>query len=957
VLALVIMRWVVLAVVLVVVSVTGRAQEPVFRAGVDLVTVDAIVVDKDGRPVTGLTADDFLLTVDGKPRNIDAVELVSVRPSDAPADLRLPDVSSNDVSEPGRLLILVVDRNNIRVGDGRVALDGLRDLVSGLSPRDRLGLVTLPGGGPIVQPTSDHRAVLEALTRVRGMETQQLDPLMKLTISEALRIDRNVPGTLTKVVERNCIGGGQAAPEDIADDPVSGKLSQYSLCKIRVQTAAGRLVREIRASNSEVIASLDALLEGLRDVDARKTIVYVSQGLVFDQQMQGQLRAFGSRVAAASATFYAIQMNAPGVSSIDGGMVPDFQEDQDIRADGLYYLAGVTGGALFRPGAGLGVTAARIARETSARYALGFQVQSGERDGKRHDIKVALRRERGLTIRHRTEFTAEVRPKRFTHAPETLGAALSQPTLLAAVPLRVAPTLVPDGSNQPKVLLAAAVGANALSGRYARTRLAYEIFDADGRRYGQTEEVDAVTPVYSVALRMWPGRYRIKVAVKDAEGRLGSLEHPFEVTAPPDDALHVGGAMLFRDTGETTTPALLVDAPAGERAIGVHVFVHAPTPAAMDGVGGAIEVTHVDEQATRFTGPMALTCDKVGTGCELDTTLPSSRWPAGRYRADATISKSGAPVAHTIRTFDLIAIASEAPPLTDGGSASPSAPRSAVLDGVLSRATAYVESYGARAVSTLAEERYVQAIVDSPLIDRAEALSWRDQPGEARKRTPGVAERRQIAADLLMVKSDAGWLVPYRDVAAVDGRPVKDRDARAMQLFTSGGQPSPATLRQITEEGARYNLGNVRRTVNVPTMALFVLHPRHIARFEFELGGAETIEGVPTTIVRFREKRGPTLIQTGRRDDVFSSGRLWIAEDGSVRQTAFHVEERDSGIRLRVEVNYRDVPSLGLLLPSEMRETYANVPGDRLRSIEGRATYQNFRAYRVSTSEGAAEIR
>ena len=66
------------------VSLVGHAQEPVFRAGVDLVTVDAIVVDKDGRPVTGLTADDFILTVDGKPRPIDTFELVAVRTAETP---------------------------------------------------------------------------------------------------------------------------------------------------------------------------------------------------------------------------------------------------------------------------------------------------------------------------------------------------------------------------------------------------------------------------------------------------------------------------------------------------------------------------------------------------------------------------------------------------------------------------------------------------------------------------------------------------------------------------------------------------------------------------------------------------------------------------------------------------------------------------------------------------------
>ena len=583
---------------------------------------------------------------------------------------------------------------------------------------------------------------------------------------------------------------------------------------------------------------------------------------------------------------------------------------------------------------------------------------AAERDGKRHEIKVALRRERGVTVRHRTEFTAEPRSRRLGKAPETLAAALSAPVMLQAVPLRVATTLVPDGSTQPKVLMAAAVGASALTSRYARTRLAYEVLDGEGRRYGETEEVDAVTPLYTVALRLRPGRYRVKVAAKDAEGRIGSVEHPFEVTPAPAEGIHVGGALLFRDTGETSAPNLLVDVPEGERAVGVHVFLRGSQAAAMDGIGANVEVTHLDEQVSRFNGPMAITCDKVGTGCELDASFSTARWPAGRYRADVAVLKGGSPIAHTVRTFDVVAVAgAAAPATTTATTARPAAPRSAVLDAVLSRATTYADSYTTRAVSTVSEERYVQAIVDSPLIDRAEALAWRERPEESRKRTPGVAARRQIAAEMLMVKSEGGFLVPYRDVAAVDGRPVKDRDARAMQLFTSGGAPSTATLRRITEEGARHNLGNVRRTVNIPTMALLVLHPKHIGRFDFELAGNERVDGVDTTVVRFSEKRTPTFIHTGRGDDVFSNGRLWVAADGSVRQSAFLVEERESGIRIRVEVTYRDVPSLGLLLPAEMRETYTNVPGDRLRSIEGRATYQNFRVFTVTTSEGAADVR
>ena len=381
------MRVATLAVALLVVSLVGRAQEPVFRAGVDLVTVDAIVVDKDGRPVTGLTADDFILTVDGKPRTIDAFELVAVRATDVAADRRLPDVSSNDVAEPGRLILLVIDRNNMSLGDGRASLDGLKSLVENLSPRDRLGLVTLPGGGPMIPPTSDHGAVLEALGRVRGLQQRNPDPTLLMTMSEALRIEGHRPGAINKVVERNCIGAGQAAVEEVLPDAVSGKLTAIGQCQIRIESAAGAIVREVRARNNESLAAMDALLASLRDVEARKTIVYISDGLVFDQQVQGLLRLFASRVAAAAVNFYAIQLFSPQVDALTTGMPTDVEEDRDLRADGLYYLAGVTGGALFRPSAGLGIVAARIARETSARYAIGFQVQPAERDGKRHESR------------------------------------------------------------------------------------------------------------------------------------------------------------------------------------------------------------------------------------------------------------------------------------------------------------------------------------------------------------------------------------------------------------------------------------------------------------------------------------------------------------------------------------------------------------------------------------------
>ena len=243
--------------------------------------------------------------------------------------------------------------------------------------------------------------------------------------------------------------------------------------------------------------------------------------------------------------------------------------------------------------------------------------------------------------------------------------------------------------------MAAAVGESALTGRYARTRLAYEVLDADGRRYGETEEVDAVTPLYTVALRLRPGRYRVKVAAKDAEGRIGSVEHPFEVTPAPAEGIHVGGALLFRDTGEASTPD-----PARRRA-GQRSAPSASTCSCTarrrrrwTASAANVDVTHLDEQVSRFNGPMGVTCDKVGTGCELDASFSPARWPAGRYRADVAVRQGRlgdrAHRAHVRRRRRCRS--RPATSTTTTATPSPAVPRSAQLDAVLSRATGYADT-------------------------------------------------------------------------------------------------------------------------------------------------------------------------------------------------------------------------------------------------------------------------
>ena len=58
--------------------------QPTFRSGVDLVTVDATVLDGDGRPVPTLHAEDFHIEVDGTSRRVVSARFLDqTQPRDA----------------------------------------------------------------------------------------------------------------------------------------------------------------------------------------------------------------------------------------------------------------------------------------------------------------------------------------------------------------------------------------------------------------------------------------------------------------------------------------------------------------------------------------------------------------------------------------------------------------------------------------------------------------------------------------------------------------------------------------------------------------------------------------------------------------------------------------------------------------------------------------------------------
>jgi hypothetical protein len=154
-------------------AVSLAAQEPVFRASVDIIAVDVAVVGGDGRPVNDLGAPDFVLKVDGRERRVVSAQFVAQEAtSDARSALAAQHFTTNEYVERGRHVLIAVDEAHIRRLEGKPALAAAATFIDRLDPLDRVAVAGLTRIGDIAF-TRDRALAKEQLARLVG----QTDPV------------------------------------------------------------------------------------------------------------------------------------------------------------------------------------------------------------------------------------------------------------------------------------------------------------------------------------------------------------------------------------------------------------------------------------------------------------------------------------------------------------------------------------------------------------------------------------------------------------------------------------------------------------------------------------------------------------------------------------------------------------------------------------------------------------
>jgi hypothetical protein len=249
------------------------------------------------------------------------------------------------------------------------------------------------------------------------------------------------------------------------------------------------------------------------------------------------------------------------------------------------------------------------------------------------------------------------------------------------------------------------------------------------------------------------------------------------------------------------------------------------------------------------------------------------------------------------------------------------------LDVLLDRLSAYLLDYETKVVELAAEEQYKQWV----------------------KRRSGYGgdtmARRNLKSTYFLVRLPDGqaWF-GFRDVTSVDGRDVSRQGRPMEQILGERTLSAYDEALNIMRENAKYNIGDVYRTINLPLQALDLLHPQYRKRFDFTAMGRARVGGQETAVVAFQERSAPTLVNDGFGGEVLARGRVWVEPTtGAVLRTelSFNGQATRYLKESAIRVDYRRDPKLKVLVPIEMEETY----GLEIEVLHGVATYRNYRRF------------
>ena len=676
------------------------SERPSFPAQAEVVTVDVVATDRRGEPVLDLRQEDFTVTEDGVPQAITAFEAVHrPAPEAAPAEggravAEAVRSSSNQgpAARAGSHFVIVFDELHLAPAEAaRARAAVVNFLANGVADGDRVVLVGTAEGNRWTGRIPEGRdALLKALDRLEpGLVGQTIRD--RMSDYEAMRIDRDRDPLVTDVVMRRYLDTGEIMRDTASPgNPTAPDSEQYDVWREEVRSRASQVYARASARNEQALGVVERSLEALAAERGRKSLVFVSGGLVQDPRLTIYRQVVTESRRVNAAVYF---LDARGLLGAQAGMDAEIgtrTEFRDLgswfteareRAEGSRGLAADTGGFSLADSNDLGGALNRIGRDSRSYYLLGYAPTNRKADGRFRAIEVKVARE-GVRLRARRGYYApggSGERKAEEGRDAALQRALDAPFDLTGVPLRaIADVLGPaeDGKATVRITVEADVRHLAFSEKGGTARDTLELLLLVARedtgeftRFDQQFEMNLRPETRARYERDWfpihrdvplaPGRHQARIVVRDRNGgAVGSLLHAFDV---PDLAgLRVSTIALAVGPREATpgTPpeptARRSFSPSGVLHCRFEVYGAGSDPGTgQPNVSAGFSIRRSDG---KFLAVIPETPLKAAPGGTLARSLgvPLDGAPAGRYEAIAVVTDlAGGRAAEAREAFEI----------------------------------------------------------------------------------------------------------------------------------------------------------------------------------------------------------------------------------------------------------------------------------------------------------------
>lgn len=361
-------------------TVVARSQAaPAAVPGAGLVPVDVQVLDRNGKPVTGLTQADFTLLEDGVPQQVSSFSKLAMTAGSAAPDVK-PGLRKglNTIPQDRRLFVFALGLG--RLEDPSSSISGLLKFVkTRLLPQDQVAIFAY---NRALDFTTDHQKVVDTLERFKknhpGVNFDlagQLGPTGMATLYGT----RTLPRKLQTRIDELVLGPGA---------PPATPLTADYLQPEEVGRAGLDSFMFSCATSLDDQNSLDALMGYLRYFEGKKHVIFVTEkGLLWPTEEND--RAVAALANDARVSLHSIQTGGILQPEIAHEMDATVQESFSFRS--LRRMAELSGGlpAITEKGQS---ALDRLDEVTRTGYLLGFQSSNKTWDGGYRNLVVRVNR-------------------------------------------------------------------------------------------------------------------------------------------------------------------------------------------------------------------------------------------------------------------------------------------------------------------------------------------------------------------------------------------------------------------------------------------------------------------------------------------------------------------------------------------------------------------------------------